>query len=97
MKREKGNILNITDLTFEQLQNLVKFIYGDSIDDLEEKADEYLRVARSYKLPRLIRMCEILLYKKLNVQNSLKIFISVSDCESQDDVVQKHTLQYIDQ
>lgn len=75
----------------------MKFIYEDNIDGLDEKAEEYLRVAKLYKLPRLVRMCEIVLYKQLNVQNSLKTFIISAGCVAQEDSFHKYTLYYIQQ
>lgn len=84
-------------MTFEQLQNLVKFVYEDTIDDLDEKAAEYLRVARLYKLPRLVGMCETALYKQLNVQNSLKTFIIAADYDGPGYTFYDSTFYYIQQ
>lgn len=71
--KSKTNTVAITDVTFSQLQAIIKFLYEDSIESVREKAEELLPAARKYKLDRLTKICENTLCKKINVQNSLRI------------------------
>ena len=66
-----------------QVEDMLKYIYGGKIENLEEKATKLLAAADQYDLKLLKKKCEELLCKSLNISNCLDYLI-LADMHSTD-------------
>lgn len=75
MKERKQNRVNIVDVNYEILHELLKFIYTGKVENLEIMAGEMLAAADKYALDRLKRLCEKELCANLSTENAVEILI----------------------
>ena len=73
-----GQCVNTT-----QVEDMLKYIYGGKIENLEDKATKLLAAADQYDLKLLKKKCEELLCKSLNISNCLDYLI-LADMHSTD-------------
>lgn len=73
MKELKNNHVKITDVDYEVLHELLKFIYTGKVENLEIMADELLAAADKYDLQRLKVLCEKELCENLSIENAAEI------------------------
>ena len=73
-----GQCVNMT-----QVEDMLKYIYGGKIENLEDKATKLLAAADQYDLKLLKKKCEELLCKSLNISNCLDYLI-LADMHSTD-------------
>ena len=66
-----------------QVEDMLKYIYGGKIENLEDKATKLLAAADQYDLKLLKKKCEELLCKSLNISNCLDYLI-LADMHSTD-------------
>ncbi|XP_044743660.1 speckle-type POZ protein-like [Chrysoperla carnea] len=75
MEERKQNRVNIVDVNYEILHELLKFIYTGKVENLETMAGEILAAAEKYALDRLKRLCEKELCANLSTGNAAEILI----------------------
>jgi len=75
--------INIDGIESSTVEDMLKYIYGGRISDLEEKATKLLAAADQYDLKFLKKRCEELLCKSLNISNCLDYLI-LADMHSTD-------------
>ncbi len=75
LNSRKGKVVQMKNLSFNQLKCVYKFICEDTIDNLEQNALELLKVAFKYKLTRMIKVCENSLFLNLTKSNVLNTFV----------------------
>ena len=62
---------SLISLNCTQVEDMLKYIYGGKIENLEDKATKLLAAADQYDLKLLKKKCEELLCKSLNISNCL--------------------------
>merc|ERR1712098_853086 len=67
----------------DTVQDMLTYIYGGKIDNIEEKSAKLLAAADQYDLKYLKKRCEELLCKSLNISNCLDYLI-LADMHSTD-------------
>jgi len=82
MEKATGKI-NIDGIESNTVEDMLKYIYGGKIENLEEKATKLLAAADQYDLKLLKKKCEELLCKSLNISNCLDYLI-LADMHSTD-------------
>merc|ERR1719187_474644 len=75
--------INIDGIESSTVEDMLKYIYGGKIDNLDEKATKLLAAADQYDLKLLKKKCEELLCKSLNISNCLDYLI-LADMHSTD-------------
>jgi len=75
--------INIDGIESSTVEDMLKYIYGGKIDNLDEKATKLLAAADQYDLKYLKKRCEELLCKSLNISNCLEYLI-LADMHSTD-------------
>ncbi|XP_057324851.1 speckle-type POZ protein-like [Microplitis mediator] len=93
MIEKKENKISIPDVTPEIFEKVLKYIYTDEVNDLNEIADDLLEVADKYQLRSLKEMCQESLSKTLTVKNALKI-MTLADLHSAKDLLE-FTIDYM--
>ncbi|XP_008546874.1 speckle-type POZ protein isoform X2 [Microplitis demolitor] len=83
MEERKQNRVDITDVDYEVLKEMLRFIYTGKATNLEKMADDLLAAADKYALERLKVMCEEALSTNLAIENVAEIFI-LADLHSAD-------------
>ena len=74
---------SLISLNCTQVEDMLKYIYGGKIENLEDKATKLLAAADQYDLKLLKKKCEELLCKSLNISNCLDYLI-LADMHSTD-------------
>jgi len=82
MEKATGKI-NIESLEPETVADMLTYIYGGSIERVEDKASRLLAAADQYDLKLLKKKCEELLARSLNISNCLEYLI-LADLHSTD-------------
>merc|ERR1712025_1056640 len=82
MEKATGKI-NIDGIDSDTVQDMLTYIYGGKIDNIEEKSAKLLAAADQYDLKHLKKKCEELLCKSLNISNCLEYLI-LADMHSTD-------------
>ena len=75
--------INIDGIESNTVEDMLKYIYGGKIENLEDKATKLLAAADQYDLKLLKKKCEELLCKSLNISNCLDYLI-LADMHSTD-------------
>merc|ERR1719402_1765137 len=75
--------INIDGIESNTVEDMLKYIYGGKIENLEDKATKLLAAADQYDLKHLKKKCEELLCKSLNISNCLEYLI-LADMHSTD-------------
>ncbi|XP_044739264.1 speckle-type POZ protein-like [Chrysoperla carnea] len=75
MEERKLNRVNITDIEYDILHELLKFIYTGKVDNLQTMASELLAAADKYALERLKILCEKELCRNLSIENAAETLI----------------------
>lgn len=73
MKEKKNNFVEIKDLSYESIYQMLYFMYSGKIEKLDHKnVDGILAAAEKYQIDNLKYLCKEFLFKNLNVENALK-------------------------
>jgi len=83
MKEKATGKINIDGIDSDTVQDMLSYIYGGKIDNIEEKSAKLLAAADQYDLKHLKKKCEELLCKSLNISNCLEYLI-LADLHSTD-------------
>ena len=75
--------INIDGIESNTVEDMLKYIYGGKVENLEDKATKLLAAADQYDLKLLKKKCEELLCKSLNISNCLDYLI-LADMHSTD-------------
>ncbi|XP_044740015.1 speckle-type POZ protein-like, partial [Chrysoperla carnea] len=75
MEERKLNRVNITDIDYEILHELLKFIYTGKVDNLQTMAGELFAAADKYAQERLKKLCEKELAANLSTENVMEILV----------------------
>jgi speckle-type POZ protein len=81
LESEKS-VIQISDIEFEVLQELIRFVYCGKVSNLETVALDLLAAADKYGFLDLKKICEEYLMENFQVDNSLEILIiaDLHDC-----------------
>ena len=71
----ESNMVEVPDVPKEAMQNLIKFLYTDEIDDRDIDG-HLLAAADKYQVCRLKTICECILLSNLNVGNAMEIGVA---------------------
>ncbi|KAJ8673316.1 hypothetical protein QAD02_004578 [Eretmocerus hayati] len=72
MKESEENSVEIPDITFNVMKELLRFIYAARVKNLDEVADGLLVAAEKYSIENLKMICENHLSDKLSVENVMQ-------------------------
>ncbi|XP_033212756.1 speckle-type POZ protein-like isoform X2 [Belonocnema kinseyi] len=72
MKERIKSCVEIQDLEPDIFEKMLRFIYTDKVNDLEESASKLLPAAERYDLQKLKRMCVTILHRSLTIKNVLE-------------------------
>ena len=75
MKEKRSGIIEVSDITPAVMSDLVTYLYSGSAPNLESLVNELLDVAGKYQLPRLFKMCESELGKKMKETSVIETLI----------------------
>lgn len=75
--------INIDGIESNTVEDMLKYIYGGKIENLEDKASKLLAAADQYDLKYLKKRCEEVLCKSLNISNCLD-YLVLADMHSTD-------------
>merc|ERR1712142_797286 len=75
MKEKATGKINIDGIDSDTVQDMLTYIYGGKIDNIEEKSAKLLAAADQYDIQPLKKKCEELLCKSLNISNCLEYLI----------------------
>lgn len=81
MEEHKHNRVTISDIDYEVLKEMLRFINSDKVTNLETMAEGLLVAANKYALERLKEMCEEALCADLSVEN-VAHFLTLADLHS---------------
>lgn len=87
-EESKRNIVNITDVDYEVLKEMLRYIYTGTAPNLHSLADDLLAAADKYALERLKIQCEQALCINLTVDNSCETLI-LADLHSAEQLKQQ--------
>ena len=73
MKEKTENTVEIPDISYPVMQELLRFAYTGEVGDLDTVAKELLAAADKYAFEDLKTMCEKALCKKMSVDNVVEI------------------------
>lgn len=102
MEEKKANRVEIKDVEYEVLREMLRFVYTGKAPNLERMADDLLAAADKYALERLKVMCEEALCSSLTVENVGEVLIladlhSASQLKSQAiDFINSHATEVMD-
>lgn len=91
------NTVKIVDTEFEILQELIRYIYCDRVEDLEKVALQLYTAADKYEIEDLQRICKDFLMKNLNADIVVEVLV-LADCHSSDDLrecAEKYLIKYV--
>ncbi|XP_057334007.1 speckle-type POZ protein-like [Microplitis mediator] len=71
----KNNEINIIDIKAEIIEKMLKFIYTDKVENIDDDAEYLLEVADKYQVQMLKELCEKSLSKSVTTENAVKIMI----------------------
>jgi len=83
MKEKATGKINIDGIDSDTVQDMLSYIYGGKIDNIDDKSAKLLAAADQYDLKHLKKKCEELLCKSLNISNCLEYLI-LADLHSTD-------------
>ncbi|KAG8039028.1 hypothetical protein G9C98_003335 [Cotesia typhae] len=75
----KQYVLNIDDVEPKVFKDVLKFIYTDIVDNLDDKAECLLDVANKYQLKTLKILCEESLCKTITIENAVTIMVLANE------------------
>lgn len=78
-KKLANKVINITDVSFEIMNELIKFIYTKKISNLQDIAHELIAAANNYLIEDLKNICEETLGKSVNLENVLEMYVIAND------------------
>ncbi|XP_057334006.1 speckle-type POZ protein-like [Microplitis mediator] len=71
----KNNEINIIDIKAEIIEKMIKFIYTDKVENIDDDAEYLLEAADKYQVQMLKELCEKSLSKSVTTENAVKIMI----------------------
>ena len=74
-----NNEINIEDLDFSMVSNMVKFIYSGRLEDLAEKSDLLLAAADKYDIKDLKSLCSQQLAANLSADKVRQLILTSRD------------------
>jgi len=94
MKEKATGIINIDSaIDSGTVHDMLVYIYGGKIDNIEEKCGKLLAASDQYDLKHLKRQCEELLCRTLNITNCLDLLI-LADLHSTD-ILKPHVIRFV--
>lgn len=75
LRNDNLETLDIQDVKFEVLEQMINFIYKDRIENLKRYAAQLVFAAENYKLDRLKKICEKSFYDNLITENVIETLI----------------------
>lgn len=85
--------MRIEDMNPVEVKAMLEFIYTDEVTNLETLAVGLLKAADKYKLPRLRTMCEIALYRRVDVDNAIDLYVLTDLYQS--NRLKEHVMKFI--
>ncbi|XP_063995638.1 uncharacterized protein LOC135172994 [Diachasmimorpha longicaudata] len=82
LMENSSSVVFIENMEPDTVKAMLEFIYTDEVTELNPFASRLLQAARDYKLPRLITMCEMVLYKSLDIENAAELYVLANECGS---------------
>lgn len=79
---EEQNKLKLTDIKYEVMRQILRFVYTEKVDGLTELANELLVAAHRFKLEDLKTLCEESLFKNLDVANVIDTHVLAETYDS---------------
>ena len=73
----------ISDFSFETINEMIRFIYTNKIDNINEVAHELIVAASKYGVNELKNVCENYLCQNLDVGNVLKLIVIANGCNAE--------------
>lgn len=74
MLGKTGNVVEITDFSYEIFEEMFKFLYTGRVDKIDKMADDLLIASNKYGLDELKALCENFIIYSLTKTNVLKYF-----------------------
>ncbi|XP_008560580.1 speckle-type POZ protein [Microplitis demolitor] len=71
----KNSEINIVDLKAEIIEKMIKFIYTDKVENIDDDAEYLLEAADKYQVQMLKELCEKSLSKSVSPENAVRIMI----------------------
>lgn len=72
--------LYFPDIPYELVNEVLRYIYSDKVDNLEGNASKLLPIATRYTLPGLVNLCERALLESLTPANVPNILLLADQC-----------------
>ena len=94
--------LTISDISYEVVSEMLKFIYTKRVACLQDMADGLMIAAHKYEILDLKKICEEFLSENINLENALKLLITADSHSAEHlkksvfDFIIKHREDFID-
>lgn len=75
MRESLSGVINCTDLNAKVLTELIRFVYCNKVEGLEDVDIELYGVAKRYQIEKLDEICLHSVYKRLSEENAIEIAI----------------------
>ncbi|XP_052785980.1 uncharacterized protein LOC128221408 [Mya arenaria] len=79
---DKGNTIQITTFSYEQMDLLIRFLYSEAIEISDDNAGNVLKTAHFFQVPSLVEKCCQLLQNRDLAENDVE---DDDDNEEEDD------------
>ncbi|KAJ8675530.1 hypothetical protein QAD02_011316 [Eretmocerus hayati] len=81
-RETQGDVIHVIDFSYDIMKELIRFIYCEKVEHLDQLALNLIIAAEKYDIPALKSMCAVTLLKSLSLTNICEIFVaaSISNC-----------------
>lgn len=73
MKENNTNIIEISDVSYDIMKELLLFIYSGKVEDMQKNAKKLLPAAEKYEIIELKALCEESLFKNVQIEDACEI------------------------
>lgn len=84
--------MNLTEHPSDLVNELIRYLYTDKVDNLEVNANRLLPIAVRYGIPGLVALCERALLENLTPQSVPNILLLADQCNC--DALRRAALNY---
>ncbi|XP_033219913.1 speckle-type POZ protein-like [Belonocnema kinseyi] len=93
IKEKSQNQIIIEDIDSNLLQEMVRYIYSDTVKELTKYAEKLLKVADKYDIPKLKLLCSEELSRSLKIKNVIHLLELADQCHESS--LKEKTLKFI--
>ena len=90
---ESNNIIKITDIDGEAMEEILRFIYTQEVDEIDELAPKLLHGAEKYELNDMKELCVASMIENLSLENAVDYFLIADQYDIKD--LLEHCVKFI--